>query len=198
MDQTASRGSFYPRVPSCTQQRVTGRVNPNPNPNSLYAKAQTCVAQTRSSQFSRGAFQLSSGHPTCPSSSKRGYLTRYRILPAPCSCQRKHSSTQHCPLQAVRGSENATQQHGGGQERGTLPPGPLRTSGSSPASQPPHPPCRSWAAIKTSPLLPVLKPSLPSSPLNHLPSIDNSTNCWCFTKYMLRHSFKENPHSCTQ
>ena len=37
-----------------------------------------------------------------------------------------------------------------------------------------------------------------SSPLNHLPSIDNSANCWCFTKYMLRRSFKENPHSCKQ
>ena len=104
MDQTVSRGWFYLRAPSCTQQQVTGRANPNPNPNpdSLYAKAQTCVAQTRSSQFSWSAFQLFSGHLTCPSSSVTGCLTLGRILPVPCSCQRKHSSTTALSLRELR------------------------------------------------------------------------------------------------
>lgn len=103
----AEDGSIQGLLPA--QQRVTGRANPNPNPNSLYAQGSdlrgpdsiiSVLCQLPTVQWP----------PHLPQQFlKRGYLTLYRILPAPCSCQRKHSSTLHCPLQAVpEGVENVT------------------------------------------------------------------------------------------
>ena len=157
------------------------------------------LIRSAKSQFSWGAIQLCSGHPTCSSSSRRGYLTFCRILPAPCSCQRKYSSTTALPSPSRPwGSwecSPATQWRTGERNLALGAPADIWLL---PGFSVIPPPMQVWAAIKTSPHLPALKPSLPPSPLNHLPSIHNSANCWCFTKYMLRHSFKENPHSCKQ
>ena len=179
MDQTVSRGWFYLRAPSCTQQQVTGRANPNPNPNpdSLYAKAQTCVAQTRSSQFSWSAFQLFSGHLTCPSSSVTGCLTLGRILPVPCSCQRKHSSTTALSLRELRMLPSNTVEDRREEPRPGGPCGHL-----APPWLLSHPTHHAGLELLLRPHLSCLffLPSFLlflSSPLNHLPSIDNSANC---------------------
>lgn len=136
MDQTVSRGWFCPRAPSCTQQQVTGRAEPGrhymPRLGLVWPRLDQISKRLRSHGVPSNCAVAT---PLAPVLLEEAisHSVGFSLLPA--LARENTAPQQHCPLQAgPEGVENATQQHSGGQKRGTLPWGPLQTSGSSPFS----------------------------------------------------------------
>ena len=98
MDQTVSRGWFYLRAPSCTQQQVTGRAEPGRH----YMPRLRLVWPRLDRLSSHGVpSNCSVATPLAPVLLEQ-VVSHSRILPASCSCQRKHSSTTALSLRELR------------------------------------------------------------------------------------------------
>lgn len=116
MDQTVSRGWFFPRAPSCTKQQVTGRAELGGHHMPRLGLVGPRLDQISKRLSSHGVpSNCAVATPLAPVLPEEAISRSVGFSLLPALTRENTAPQQHCPLQAgPEGVENATRQHSGG------------------------------------------------------------------------------------